>query len=54
LSRAQDGFYVIGNFNLLIENETWKTILNKVKKLNQIGAGLYREFRIPKTFISIS
>jgi hypothetical protein len=32
---------VIGNFNLLVENnETWKTIVNKVKKLNLIGTGL--------------
>lgn len=40
LSRAQDGFYVIGNFNLLMEcNETWKIIVNKIKKLNLIGPG---------------
>jgi helicase required for RNAi-mediated heterochromatin assembly 1 len=41
LSRAQDGFYVIGNFHLLAEhNETWKTIVNKVKQLKLIGTGL--------------
>lgn len=40
LSRAQDAFYVIGNFNLLVEhNETWKTIVNKVKALSLIGEG---------------
>jgi len=45
LSRAQNGFYVIGNFNLFAEcNETWKIILNKVQKLNLIGPGLYQLF----------
>lgn len=43
LSRAKDGFYVIGNFTLLVEqNETWKTIVNKVKKLNLLGPGSTR------------
>lgn len=44
LSRAKDGFYVIGNFTLLVEqNETWKTIVNKLKKSpNLIGPGSTR------------
>ncbi|CAM4789800.1 unnamed protein product [Rotaria magnacalcarata] len=41
LSRAQNGFYVIGNFHLLAEhNETWKIIINKMKLLKLIGSGL--------------
>ncbi|CAF5118140.1 unnamed protein product, partial [Rotaria sp. Silwood1] len=41
LSRAQNGFYIIGNFHLLVEqNETWKIIVNKIKKLKLIGSGL--------------
>ncbi|CAF3707173.1 unnamed protein product [Rotaria sordida] len=41
LSRAQNGFYVIGNFHLLAEhNETWKIIINKMKQLKLIGSGL--------------
>ncbi|CAF4522009.1 unnamed protein product [Rotaria sp. Silwood2] len=41
LSRAQNGFYVIGNFHLLTEqNETWKIIVHKMKQLKLIGSGL--------------
>ncbi|UJR28371.1 hypothetical protein I4U23_009614 [Adineta vaga] len=41
LSRAQDGFYVIGNFHLLAENnETWKIIVDKMKEAQLIGSGL--------------
>jgi superfamily I DNA and/or RNA helicase len=50
LSRAQDGFYVVGNFRLLAEhNETWKTIVNKVKKLKLIGPGLNEYYYIITT-----
>lgn len=41
LSRARDGFYVIGNFHLFVEeNATWKTIVDKIKGTNLIGKGL--------------
>lgn len=54
LSRAQNGFYVIGNFTLLVEqNETWKTIVNKVKKLNMIGPGS-KESILSHRFLRIS
>lgn len=40
LSRAQNAFYVIGNFHMFVgQNETWKTIVNKVKASKLIGTG---------------
>ena len=39
LSRAQEGFYVIGNFKLLAEqNDTWKAIVEQMNDLKLIGA----------------
>ena len=41
LSRAQNGFYVIGNFHMFVtQNNTWKTIVNKVKAEKLIGSGI--------------
>ncbi|CAF1069393.1 unnamed protein product [Adineta ricciae] len=41
LSRAQNAFYVIGNFHLLAENSaTWKVIVDKIKESKLIGTGL--------------
>ena len=41
LSRARDGFYVIGNFDFFAaRNETWKFIVNRIAQLKLIGPGL--------------
>ncbi len=54
LSRAQDGFYVIGNFHLLAEqNDTWKTIVNIVKEKKLIGSGLH-ELSLIKEFLYVN
>lgn len=40
LSRAQNAFYVIGNFHMFVQqNPTWKSIINKVKEQKLIGTG---------------
>lgn len=40
LSRAQNGFYVIGNFHMLAERSfAWKTVVTKLKTLKLIGTG---------------
>ena len=41
LSRARDGFYVIGNFDSFAERSgTWKFIVNRMTHLKLIGPGL--------------
>ncbi|KIK63308.1 hypothetical protein GYMLUDRAFT_464195 [Collybiopsis luxurians FD-317 M1] len=41
LSRAQHGLYVLGNAsNLRANNETWRTIIDKMEQEGQIGGGL--------------
>ncbi|XP_013381835.1 NFX1-type zinc finger-containing protein 1-like [Lingula anatina] len=40
LSRAKKGFYVIGNFRLLAENNMWSKIIYDLRKCGSIGEGL--------------
>lgn len=45
LSRAKNGFYVLGNFHMFIDrSEAWKTIVEKVKEMKLIGTGELKIF----------
>jgi hypothetical protein len=40
MSRAQNGFFVIGNFQLLADqNETWRGIIKQMHEAKLIGPG---------------